>query len=66
MVTKVQTILTSAVTWLTAASVALAQIANQISGLEPVVAQVGASLMAVIAIVRSVTPVDASERGLGS
>jgi len=64
MLTKVQTVLRSAVTWLTALSVAAAQVADQITGLEPVVAQIVASLGAVVLIVRSVKPVDKTERGL--
>ncbi len=61
---KVQAVLKSVVTWLTAASVAIAQIAGYIDGLSPAVAQIGASAGAIYVIIRSVKPAAKGERGL--
>ncbi len=61
---KVQNVLTSAVTWVTAVSVALAQVAAQIEGLSPQVTQGIASIVAIITIIRRVSPVESDERGL--
>ncbi len=61
---KVEAVIKSVVTWLTVASVAIAQVAGLIDGLSPAVAQIGASAGAIYVIIRSVKPAAKGERGL--
>ena len=62
--TKVKNVLTSVVTWITVASVALAQVAEQITGLEPLVAEIVASVLAIWQIIRRVSPAPSGTHGL--
>ena len=64
MVQKVENLVRSAVTLLTALSVAVASVASALTDLSPAVTQSVASLVAVWAIVRRVSPVPKDQRGL--
>lgn len=65
MTTKIRNVATSIVTWLTALSVAVAAIVQQLTDIQPVLTQAAASVVAVYGIVRAVSPAPKAERGLG-
>lgn len=66
VITKVRVVLTSAVTVITALAVAATQVAEaaEVPVVGDTAGQIGAFLLAVIAIIRRVTPVAQDERGL--